>query len=235
MKDLSPLQIYAKYYINLQEKVTVNEKRQVYNFIDNASTHQLIALLTEGKMRAVKTIEETLLESKFNKSGVGFLAEIDSESIAKYAQTARIHGKAAMTTAKDYVNNHSNVAKYHAGEAKDKASSWTSAQIKKLTDMAANGHMPEINRPLAAISLAALILTVGYVAYKKYFDKAEQACKTKKGTDKSACLKKFKNDAVKAQISAITKSKSSCSKSKNPKRCNDEIAKKVQKLRAKLA
>jgi len=217
MKNLTPLQIYSKYYINLQEKISVNEKRQIHKFIDSASSHQIIALLTEGKLRAIKTIEETLLESKFNKSGLGFLLEMD------------------MATLKAHASSMSDSSVAAAKKALKSSTEWSEAQIKKLTSMAADGHMPEINKPLAAISLAALIMTVGYATYKKYFDKAEQACKTKIGADKVACVKKFKNDAIKAQISALNKNKSTCSKSKNPKRCSDEIVKKMTKLKEKLA
>ncbi len=217
MKNLTSLQIYSKYYINLQEKISVNEKRQIHKFIDNASSHQLIALLTEGKLRAVKTIEETLLESKLNKSGLGFLLEIN---MATLKATASSMSDSATATAK---------------KASKSSSEWTDTQIRKLTTMADDGHMPEINKPLAAIPLAALIMTVGYEIYKKYFDKVNHACKTKTGADKVACVKKFKNDAIKAQISALSKNKSTCSKSKNPKRCSDEIVKKITKLKQKLA
>ena len=75
MTDLSPLKIFASYYIDLQEKMSSVEKKQIRAFIEAANQYQVIALMTEGKMRTVRSIEETLLESSFANDGMDFLLE----------------------------------------------------------------------------------------------------------------------------------------------------------------
>jgi hypothetical protein len=232
MRNLSPLQIFTNYYIDLQSTISVSEKRQIHTFVESATPHQIVALLTEGRMRTVKPVEQTLLETTFNKSGVGFLLEMNynpselKQAVMSGASNAKAVSKAAYDSAKASSKDHF-----------DKVIKWSEEELKKLQDVAHNAHMPDIpvNKPLAAISVAALILTVGYATYKKYFDKASVVCKSKTGVQKTACMKKFKTDAIKAQIVAILRSKASCKKSKNATKCGAEIDKKVKQLKAKMA
>ncbi len=243
MRNLSPLQIFTNYYIDLQSTISVSEKRQIHTFVESATPHQIVALLTEGRMRTVKPVEQTLLETTFNKSGVGFLLEMNynpselKQAVMSGAEKYGNSAKAAYGHAKTAASASYDSAKASSKEHFDKVIKWSEEELKKLQDVAHNAHMPDIpvNKPLAAISVAALILTVGYATYKKYFDKASVACKSKTGVQKTACMKKFKNDAIKQQIAAILRSKASCKKSKNATKCSAEVDKKVKQLKAKMA
>lgn len=78
---------------------------------------------------------------------------------------------------------------------------------------------------LALATAAALI-------YKRFFSKAAKACKG--ASDKSACLKKYKVDAIKATITNLKKANTECSSNKNPEKCKARVAKQVAKWEKKL-
>jgi hypothetical protein len=86
---------------------------------------------------------------------------------------------------------------------------------------------------IAAATVAAAAVAGAYKIYKNYFSKAARACKGKEGDAKQACMKKFKADAVKAEISALKSGMSKCAKSKDPAKCKAAIQKKIQGLQAK--
>ena len=164
MKELSPLKVFASYYVDLQENMSGNEKGQIRTFIQSASLHQVIALLTEGKMRTIKPIEESLLESSFANSGMGFLMDLEG------------------------------------------------SDIKRLSEM----KNPVITKKLSASASAALILTKGYSVFVE----------SSKKTSKLNSLKK--------QLTTIKESVKFCNESKNPKKCVEEINKKIKTLHSKL-
>jgi hypothetical protein len=64
---------------------------------------------------------------------------------------------------------------------------------------------------------------------------AAKACAGKSGGEKSACMRQYKANATKAQISAMQKGLSSCAQSKNPEKCKAAIARKVDKLKSRLS
>jgi len=267
MKELSPLKVFASYYVDLQENMSNNEKGQIRTFIQSASLHQVIALLTEGKMRTIKPIEESLLESSFANSGMGFLTEVSATSLYNdVVDTMHQHGISPARTAKHIVGSAKHLGqdaidKMHAsgvhptqtakqiaksvqaglGDAESKfkhaageVGEFTKTEWDRVSRMVSQGHLPELNKPLAAVALAALVLTAGYAVYRKYFSRVSQACNHKTGSEKDACIKKFKKDAIEAQITTLTKGRVSCKKSKNPGKCVEEINKKIKTLHAKI-
>lgn len=94
--------------------------------------------------------------------------------------------------------------------------------------------MSGTSKGLAAAAAVALVVAGGYAIYKRYFSKAAKACKGKSGSERSVCIKKFKIDAIKAQISALNSGMGKCAKTKNPSKCKAAIQNKVAKLKAKL-
>ena len=79
---------------------------------------------------------------------------------------------------------------------------------------------------------AAAALTAGVMAYRKFFSKAAQACKS--APDKAACLGQYKMKAKQAQISALAAGKAKCAKTKNPQACSGKIDAKIAGLKAKM-
>jgi hypothetical protein len=77
----------------------------------------------------------------------------------------------------------------------------------------------------AAGALGIAAITAGVLAYKRFFSKAARACGGLTSSQKTACMKKYKVDAKKAEVGVLTSKLSSCKG--NPK-C-------VNKIRARIA
>jgi hypothetical protein len=84
---------------------------------------------------------------------------------------------------------------------------------------------------IAGAALAALAIFGAYKTYKRFFSKSAKACKG--SADRKACIKKFKVDAIKAQISDLQAASARCSVTKDPAKCKATIGNKVQKLQMK--
>jgi len=89
-------------------------------------------------------------------------------------------------------------------------------------------------KPLGATVIAAALLYGGYKTFKRFLSKAARACSNQSGAAKTACMEKFKANAIKAQIADLRKSLNSCKNANNPQKCQATIQAKIQKLQAKL-
>ena len=80
---------------------------------------------------------------------------------------------------------------------------------------------------------AAAILWMGVKLYSDYIDKTGKECKNfRVGSPRhTMCEKEVRIEGKKKQIEIISKKKSLCKNSKNPRKCNDKIDKKIQKLK----
>jgi len=88
---------------------------------------------------------------------------------------------------------------------------------------------------VAALAVAAMLTYGAYKTYQRFMSKAAKACAGKGGAEKTACMKTFKQNAIKAQMSDLSKSMGGCKSAKNPAKCQAAIQKKIQKLKVKLA
>lgn len=87
---------------------------------------------------------------------------------------------------------------------------------------------------LGPLALSSLLIYGSYKTYKRYFSKAAKACAGKSGKERSMCIKTFQVQALKAQISDLSKAKVACNKSKNPEKCANAINNKIAKLQKKI-
>ncbi len=87
---------------------------------------------------------------------------------------------------------------------------------------------------LAALTAAALVIYGGYKIYQRFFSQAAKACSKLSGSQRDQCVKKFRIDAMKTQISDLNKGMSTCSKSKDPAKCKQIISDKIKKLQTKI-
>jgi len=101
--------------------------------------------------------------------------------------------------------------------------------------LGAPGKMAGVEGGIGVLALAALLAYGAYRTYKRFFSKAATACKGKSGSEKTACMNKFKVTALNAQIKDLQAGSSACAKTKNPAKCKAVVAKKVAKLKAKVA
>jgi hypothetical protein len=82
---------------------------------------------------------------------------------------------------------------------------------------------------------AALAIYAGYKIYKRFFSQAAKSCAGQSGAAKTACMNKFKKQAIMKQASAIQAASGTCAKSKDPAKCKAAVGKKVASLKAKAA
>ena len=98
----------------------------------------------------------------------------------------------------------------------------------------ARGLIPDSAKPWAIMGIAAIAAAAGMLAYRKKFSPAAKACASREGTDKKACVNKFKIDAQKAKIAVMTKGLAACGKTKDPAKCKAKLQAKIAKEKAKL-
>ena len=96
-------------------------------------------------------------------------------------------------------------------------------------------YVPHIRTAIGVAGLLLTIFKVGTATYNLYYSKAAKACKGKKviNREKANCIIKYKREALTKQIQSITSNLNRCSKTKDSKRCTDEIKAKVLKLQKK--
>jgi len=82
---------------------------------------------------------------------------------------------------------------------------------------------------------AALAIYAGAKIYKRFLSQAAKSCGGQSGAAKTACMSKYKKQAIMKQAAAIQSASSTCAKSKDPAKCKAAVAKKVQSLKSKAA
>jgi tetrahydromethanopterin S-methyltransferase subunit F len=87
---------------------------------------------------------------------------------------------------------------------------------------------------LATAMVAAAVITIAYQGYKRFLSKAARACKHKKGDDKTSCMNRYRQDAMKKQVSDLEKGFISCNKTMEVYDCKDKIKAKIRKIKTKL-
>jgi len=88
---------------------------------------------------------------------------------------------------------------------------------------------------LGAAALAALLAYAAVKTYRRYFSQAGKACRGTSGAEKTACLKKYRIGALKAQLADLKRGSAACAKSKDPAGCKKMMAVKMAKVQKKMA
>ena len=86
-----------------------------------------------------------------------------------------------------------------------------------------------------AVALAAAAIYAGVKVYQRFMSQAAKSCSGQSGSAKSACMAKYKANAIKGQIAATQRGVSACAKAKDPVKCKASIQGRVQKLQNKLS
>jgi len=90
-------------------------------------------------------------------------------------------------------------------------------------------------KAVGGAAAAALAIYAGAKIYKRFFSQAAKSCAGKSGAEKTACMAKYKKQAIMKQASAIQSAASKCAQSKDPAKCKAAVASKVAGLKAKAA
>jgi len=83
-------------------------------------------------------------------------------------------------------------------------------------------------------ALAATATAAGYGAYKKFFSAASKACAGKSGSERSACVGRFRKQAKMAQVKELQKGMGGCGSSGDPAKCREKFAGKIAKAKSKM-
>jgi hypothetical protein len=87
---------------------------------------------------------------------------------------------------------------------------------------------------VGGITAAALLITAAAKVYNRFISVAGRKCQDYKGgISRELCLVTVKTEAVKKQMEQLSKVKSACSKSKDPKKCSSKIESRLAKLKLK--
>jgi hypothetical protein len=96
------------------------------------------------------------------------------------------------------------------------------------------GHKFGVADTMAVGVAVAAAVTLGYKVYKRFLSKAAKSCSGFSGDQKTNCMAKYKKQAMQQHITSMTKSLSSCSKTKDPGKCKSKIGTKIKRVKAKL-
>jgi len=87
----------------------------------------------------------------------------------------------------------------------------------------------------ATIMVVAGILTFTYKRYKRNWTKAGRYCKGTSGSQRTACLRRFKVAILKKRIEDLQKAKEFCKKSRNPQKCVSKVDAKILKIKERVS
>ncbi len=89
----------------------------------------------------------------------------------------------------------------------------------------------------ANLGYAALVATLLYGAtktYKNYISKEGRVCRNYNGSQREECIRNYRANAIRAQISDLKSSMNACNKTSNPVKCKMVIQNKIKQLQNKL-
>lgn len=93
----------------------------------------------------------------------------------------------------------------------------------------------EVGYQAAMIGLTAGMLAVSaFDAFKSFMTKSGRQCFGLDGRDKSICMTKMRIEGTRKLVAELQKRKTMCSKARNPRKCMEQMDKKIVKQQEKL-
>jgi len=209
---MNDLKLFAKCYVEAHD-LTNENKKKLFEFIDNVSNVEIINLLETGKME--------------------YLSEPRKQQIIESLQLSEY-------TPKDTVYD---VAKFFWWLSKKVTGKKPFMSIGDIDIWLKHSDLRTVNSmflKLVGTGGVAVTVIVGITLYlaarylREKLSKAGQACKGKKGKEFKKCVLKYKIDAYKGQLQLLQKGLATCSKSKNPGKCKAKIYTKIGKTERKI-
>jgi len=87
---------------------------------------------------------------------------------------------------------------------------------------------------LAGVAVALALGVAAYKLYKRFYSKAAKSCNKYSGKSKTICMAKYRVDSLKKAKSVLSKKSRECSKTKEPEKCKNELAKQLSKFDKKI-
>jgi hypothetical protein len=221
-QESEDLKILASYYVELQNDISRSDKNNLFNFIQNATDFQIENLLTN------KNIIENSNLLEFSQNDVTPEQMIKIMQLKVALEKIKKFGTTKVDVSEDSFKVWLGLIKKFGQDLK------STLKPGKIMQAGMKSGAEKGVLVLGGTLLAALILTVSFKVYKRYLSKAARFCSKKEGTDKSACMIKFKREAMQKRILMLRAGKDSCKFSKDPAKCNFKIDKKINKIKLQL-
>jgi len=157
-------------------------------------------------------------------------AELAAKKIGTKIANSSV-GKAAQKGIKQVQTDVQNMRDVATGNSSNNSAKRAGADRAQVSPTNWKNYDNPTTRTAAGIAVAGAGLLAAYKIYKSFFSKAARACSGKSGDEKKACMAQYRLRALRAQIAALTKAKSSC---KGDAKCIAKLDAKITKLKAKM-
>lgn len=102
-------------------------------------------------------------------------------------------------------------------------------RLQKIKSVSRNGLLIT-----SGIALATIIITAGYKVFRDEQKRISMECSSKKGQEKTKCLKLNKIKSLRKRISFLNNAAIKCNYSKNPAKCKNQLDKEILRLKEVL-
>jgi len=245
------------------ELSSIESKDRLKEFIlKEASDYQVMSLLVDGVLPEEKQNKEAerIIFSRLKEQLIfnydiisevisstltnNIIFEVDSiypkySTSSIYMESLEDSGKLGSLLKEDTPDENVDSGEYETSKITPQATG-DSGEYSEPKAVAAKGGnwiktLSKYKEHIAAGILATIAIYAGYKAYQRFFSKAAKACKGKSSAEKTACMNKFKTQAIGAQVKELKKGLSACSKSSNPAKCKTVVNNKIARLKSKQA
>jgi hypothetical protein len=95
-------------------------------------------------------------------------------------------------------------------------------------------EISEIAPVVLIAPLVAAAVAVSSVAYGRYLGPAAKACASRKGKDRTVCIKNYRVRANMARLAALKREMSKCNQTNNMKKCRAMFMKHMKRIEGKI-
>ncbi|MEI7943109.1 MAG: hypothetical protein WCH76_08140 [Candidatus Riflemargulisbacteria bacterium] len=245
------MRAYLTEACNNNKFVTESDQQIQKKFIKEEATYEQLMNLCFNKSSKDRYMDSEVLESFAAINFANFVEESKVEnknrSVSLFESTAELvqeaqyikKGAAAVKSGAKAAASKIGAGAKVGYEKSKKAAAKVIEEIKaagiKAKDKLSNLSKKQKTTAGVVIISAAIVSTLAYLLYKRYFSAAAQACKGKAGEEFKKCVKEYKLKAIEQTIETLRSKKSSCSKAANPEKCTAAVEKEIKRWEAKKA
>jgi len=189
------IKTYAATYVSLQENLTNSEKISIIKWIKEAETDEIKNLLVTGQSDEFHTESVELFDnSLFSILEVNWA--IGQGGVGE-AMKGLFSPEGNLFTGVVDVNKMNQIIDQIASNAEKAGMGAGLAAGGKI------GLAFGLGAGIAASAIAALVIVIANRAYKRFLSKAARACNKLKGDQKTNCMIRFKQEAIRKKISDL--------------------------------
>jgi hypothetical protein len=190
-------------------------------------------LAADKGLRKMATADPAKLKSAAASTSQAHAQKAAASAAQQKAAGAKLAQAAKSTTAK--ASTYKPTLAHKAQLAAGKAGAAIKGAAAKAGAATSKFAATKAGMATGGAAAAALAIYAGYKIYKRFFSQAAKACGGQSGSAKTACMNKYKKQALMKQVAGIQSAAGACSKSKDPAKCKAAIATKVSALKAKAS